>query len=92
MSEASKNALNFNLSAWRFVPICNHSMAEPYFKNAPTNVVFIGGDPVALREVKAVEFSVLGDQRLADLLNDSLIKSKSGVLGLPVKEEVLNFG
>ena len=63
----------------------------PYFKNAPTDVTFFGGDPAALREVKAVELGVLGDRGLADRLNDALRNRETSVLGLPVEKKVLQF-
>lgn len=42
---------------------------QPYFKNAPLDVQFVGGDPELLRKVQTVELGILGDRDLADRLN-----------------------
>ena len=67
-------------------------MATAYFTNAPREVVFVGGDPETLRKVQTVELSVGGDRGLADRLNNSLLKRKSGIYGFPVEEKVLKLG
>ena len=67
-------------------------MATPFFKNAPSNVVFLGGDPeILLQQVETVELGVFGDRGLADRLNNSLINREIGVLGLPIEKKVLDF-
>jgi hypothetical protein len=63
-----------------------------FFTNAPRNVTFVGGDPEILRKVQTVEFSVGGNEGLADRLNDTLLQRKSGVDGLPMQEEILQIG
>jgi hypothetical protein len=38
-------------------------MSEPFFTNAPRDVVFVGGDPDTLREAQTVELRVGGGSR-----------------------------
>lgn len=67
-------------------------MNEPYFKNAPLDVQFVGGDPELLRKVQTVELGILGDRDLADRLNYALAHSESGIFGFSVQEEPLDLG
>ena len=64
----------------------------PFFKNAPSNVTFFGGDAKVLREVQTEKLGICGDRRLADRLNDALYRSKFSVLGLPIEEQGLDLG
>lgn len=67
-------------------------MEEPFFRNAPANVSFFGGDPVALSEVQAIELGVWGDKGLADRLDDALRLGKRSILGFPIQKEGLKLG
>ena len=66
-------------------------MNEPFFKNAPLDVSFFGGDPEILRKAQTVKLSIGGDKGLADRLNDALLQRKSGIYGLSVEKEVMQF-
>ena len=66
-------------------------MSAPFFKNAPSDVVFYGGDPEKLSQVQAVELSICGDKGLADRLNDALTHREGSVLGFSVEKEILNL-
>ena len=73
------------------VPSTINFMAHPFFTNAPSGVTFVGGDPLRLREIQAVELSIGGNCGLADSLNDSFIQRKNGIYGFPMKKEVFKF-
>lgn len=68
------------------------AMNAVFFKNAPSDVVFVGGDPSVLREVQTVELGVWGDRGLADRLNNALSGREISVLGFAIEEKRLHFG
>lgn len=82
--------INFRLEKIDFIAD-SRNMERPYFTNAP-QVTFVGGDPELLLKCEAVELGVWGDNGLLDRLNHTLLQSKSGIYGFPVKEEILQFG
>ena len=63
----------------------------PYFKNAPLEVTFVGGDPDALSKVQAIELGIWGNRGLADRLNNALTHRESGIFGFSIQEEVLDL-